>query len=647
MSTSSNVRKTRSHCATRSHMSRIPVPVVASRAQPVPIPSYVTPPVSGTAQDGPIPSLVDPSRRSPNTFTAPQVTIPAEAVNGSPAGANPEISIQTPPVGGPLIEVFRMISSLMSEVSELRGTVTAIEAEQSSVKEQYEALRASYIDLEEIMLREIADPEEDNDKKKKKLKKKKSTPPNGDARRHASKSKDVPDHSSSEEENTSDEENDSDSESMGPAVSGLSEQQTRRPEFAKLVSYRAYRLANRSQKVNPTVSGNVNAQLKRMKHHIDGKFTGDPAIQVLDFLSSFKIAADQNQISEASAALLLPYFLEGRAKTGLASRMKQIPSSTPRYPAAVQWLLQSYATEATISAACQRVITARQKSDEDEEQFAARLTRYAADAGSVFSEDALITAYVDGLLPFASNTVRGHVSATMTFAEVQLLAEQAGKASRALAGVKTGTRSLNTITPNIRPRPIVAAAADSYRRDAELYSDRGSMQAMSDGLVATLEYPYDGEVPEHSDSISTSSGPSAVSIPSRGWTSIAGSRCSAKTGGEAANAVEFRPRSCHLCFDPSHFLMDCPLLGNEARQLAQERREHKFRDSPAPREPGQLPSTFLAKRIPPRPTGSPRQWETRRPPIAVNAVIPQPTEQEVVPVQVFNDQLSKNEPRDA
>jgi len=43
------------------------------------------------------------------------------------------------------------------------------------------------------------------------------------------------------------------------------------------------------------------------------------------------------------------------------------------------------------------VITARQKSDEDEEQFAARLTRYAADAGSVFSEDALITAYVDGL----------------------------------------------------------------------------------------------------------------------------------------------------------------------------------------------------------------------------------------------------------
>jgi hypothetical protein len=61
-----------------------------------------------------------------------------------------------------------MISSIMTEVSELRGTVNAIEAEQSSVKEQYEVLRASYLDLAEIKLCEIADPEEVNEKQKKK-----------------------------------------------------------------------------------------------------------------------------------------------------------------------------------------------------------------------------------------------------------------------------------------------------------------------------------------------------------------------------------------------------------------------------------------------------------------------------------------------
>jgi hypothetical protein len=123
---------------------------------------------------------------------------------------------------------------------------------------------------------------------------------------------------------------------------------------------------------------------------------------------------------------------------------------------------------------------------------------------------------------------------------------------------------------SIRPRPIVATIADSYRRDAEMYSDRGPIQAMHKGLLAAIEYPYDGEVPENSDSISTSSGPSAVSIPSRGWTNVAGSMCSAPAGVDAANKVDFRPRSCPFCFDRSHFIVDCPLVGNETCKFSRE-----------------------------------------------------------------------------
>jgi hypothetical protein len=169
---------------------------------------------------------------------------------------------------------------------------------------------------------------------------------------------------------------------------------------------------------------------------------------------------------------------------------------------------------------------------------------------------------------------------------------------------------------------------------------------MPKALVAALEYPYGGEFPEHSDSISTSFGPSAVSIPSRGWTSAAGSRCSAPAGVDAAYAVEFRPRSCHQCFDPSNFIMDCPLIGNETRKLAQEIRERKLYDTSAPREPGKPPSTLTAKRMPPRPMGLPRQWEPRLPPIAVNTVSPPPSEPGV-PVQVVNDHMSEDESRDA
>jgi hypothetical protein len=95
-------------------------------------------------------------------------------------------------------------------------------------------------------------------------------------------------------------------------------------------------LADTSQKANAVVSGKINAQLKRLRHYVDYKFSGDPAIQVPDFLRSFQEAADLNEVSEAAAAVLLPYFLEGRAKSGLSSRMKHIPASMPKFPAAVQ-----------------------------------------------------------------------------------------------------------------------------------------------------------------------------------------------------------------------------------------------------------------------------------------------------------------------
>jgi hypothetical protein len=99
---------------------------------------------------------------------------------------------------------------------------------------------------------------------------------------------------------------------------------------------------------------------------------------VLDFLRSFKEAADLNEVSEAAAAVLLAYFCEVRANSGLSSRMKHIPASIPKLHAAVHCLLQSCATEAVIAAPCQNVFTARQSVEEDEKQFSIRLTQYAS-----------------------------------------------------------------------------------------------------------------------------------------------------------------------------------------------------------------------------------------------------------------------------
>jgi hypothetical protein len=146
--------------------------------------------------------------------------------------------------------------------------------------------------------------------------------------------------------------------------------------------------------VDAEVTDFLHSYLKRMKQHLDYQFSGSPEIKVLDFLRSFKIAADVSRLSEGAAALVLPNFLSGRAKTGVVTHLKQIPESIPEYPAAVQWLLQSYAKEAVFTHSCDRVNQAKQHPNEDESEFADRLGSYAAEAGSVFPESQLIAAYL-------------------------------------------------------------------------------------------------------------------------------------------------------------------------------------------------------------------------------------------------------------
>jgi hypothetical protein len=63
--------------------------------------------------------------------------------------------------------------------------------------------------------------------------------------------------------------------------------------------------------------------------------------------------------------------------------------------------------------------SAKQLPEEDENTYDNRLTRNAAEAVSVFTDDALIATFVDGLHPYAGNIVRGKVRIMITFAEVQ------------------------------------------------------------------------------------------------------------------------------------------------------------------------------------------------------------------------------------
>jgi hypothetical protein len=125
--------------------------------------------------------------------------------------------------------------------------------------------------------------------------------------------------------------------------------------------------------------------------------------------------------------------------------------------------------------------------------------------------------------------------------------------------------------------------------------------------VTQAEYLHDAEVrSDHSGDNSISSFPSSISAPTRNWVSAAGSQYSPPIPKDAVNSVDYRGRSCHLCFNPAHFLMDCPLLGTEIRQMAQQQRDQKSLEPPIRREFTAFPSSFT------RPPIS-RVWSNREP----------------------------------
>jgi hypothetical protein len=130
----------------------------------------------------------------------------------------------------------------------------------------------------------------------------------------------------------------------------------------------------------------------------------------------------------------------------------------------------------------------------------------------------------------------------------------------------------------IRSRPVVAATVESYSRDGEMYYDRmDGNEYTSELVVGALNTPHHrGTESELSDTCSVSSVPSSISAPTRSCVSAPGSIRPAPVfeypRSQEVNAIDHRPRTCHLCFNLGHFIMKCPFLGKEASQLVQENR---------------------------------------------------------------------------
>jgi hypothetical protein len=210
----------------------------------------------------------------------------------------------------------------------------------------------------------------------------------------------------------------------GKYVPGFEEIIPSRSDYKKLVSYRTYRLANSSNRYNAAVTGKMSTYLKRVEPAIspDDRFNGDEPIEVLAFLRTFKEAAYHNELSEAAAARLLPYFLTGADKEGYRAHLDEAPPVFPTYSYMIQYLLETYALDDELAQAYIAVTTTKQAEKETEKAFGRRLHRLAIRAGNVIDKQDLTIIYVEGLPTFFQAGLHMHLTPGMTFDTVQRLA---------------------------------------------------------------------------------------------------------------------------------------------------------------------------------------------------------------------------------
>lgn len=427
----------------------------------------------------------------------------------------------------------------------------------------------------------------------------------------------------------------------GKAVPGLKEIIPSRSDYAHLVSYRSYRLVNRSNRYDSTVTGKLSSYLKRMKHAIpqDDRFSGDEPIEVLAFLRVFKEAADHNELPEAAAARLITYFLTGIAKEGYRAHLDEAPLSFPTYPYMVQYLLETYAVDDELARAYVAVTTAKQAENEGERAFGRRLHRLAIKAGNVVDKRDLTTIYVEGLLQFVQSGLRMHLTPGMSFETVQRHAHNLGVSLR-----QTIQQSVPPVTPKFPPGvkgllprggsvQSVNSTETADLEEPQSLVDSPTMAALEAALAnthagnsyySTSGTPSGSSRQQWRPPMPRSPSPSVVSIPTRGWASPGGS---VRSEPPARTGIS-KPILCFLCYEAGHYLAECPRLPAVLQREATANREAYQRNREAARQT--IPTEGMSNR--PRAQHDVLNLET-----AVSARDP-PIEAELTSVEEDNSQ---------
>lgn len=250
---------------------------------------------------------------------------------------------------------------------------------------------------------------------------------------------------------------------VGPPAPGLRELVPSDPRFTNIVSYRRYRLHNRSQSTGPEVSRNVGVWTRRLLPSMEKHaFSGENPVACLRFLTAFKHQLDCEGIPEGGALKIWPSFLTRNAYDVFAQLTEDGDADLggfTTWPEAVQFFLRTYVKDQYLEEAVEKLYQIQQGERERVMDFYQRLTKAARDLSSAFTQAELMTKFQRGLhasIRPLLRRVRHEFKGSNALSEFAEYAAGIGESHRAIAPANKKPARVMTVEqlePRIPQRP--------------------------------------------------------------------------------------------------------------------------------------------------------------------------------------------------
>ena len=317
----------------------------------------------------------------------------------------------------------------------------------------------------------------------------------------------------------------------------------RNRRFQIVLAVDTYRLRDRSSVLHRSQVSSLTSYVNQIRPRLtDCLFTGESPIQVLPFLKQIVRVADQSFLSEAILLWVVDDFLQTPAKESFRAQ------SFETWPAAVYWLLTTYAPEMALEVAVRRMQTTGQMEQESVRQYGQRFQLRAASLGSLMTQAEVKSLFSQGL----HDPVRSLFAANQPSRELDDVTPLSVLVARAEL-LETGSHRPSAPRPRFHPR---------------------TPQYPPSVLVATVEEEYPNRLPDP---------------PVEVLALAAGNR-----------KVSAEKWTCFVCFKVGHGWLECPWLSDvsEAEKEDALVRRRKFMErfrpassmdrssSPSPRYPG-------------------------------------------------------------